>query len=132
MVDIGGPNLPKSVSSKLGTKLGKIYKKRKIKKIEPAIKKSLNALGELVNLIEENENKFEIQVKHKNKFCPIGGKYNPTKAEFFQESICIPFYIAFLNRLDPRSYYNIRVKSCVVSSNTNYCIFELFRKKREK
>jgi len=30
MIDVGGPNLPKTISSSLGAKLGKLYKGRGI------------------------------------------------------------------------------------------------------
>ncbi|TFF99596.1 MAG: hypothetical protein EU540_06470 [Promethearchaeota archaeon] len=132
MVDIGGKNLPKSVSTKLGAKLGKIYKKKRIKDFSSAVKKSFKVLGAKTKIVKLNENKYEIKVKHKHKFCPIGGKYSPEKAEFVQKTICVPFYIGFLNELNPEIKYNITVQKCIVNSHTNLCKFLLFPEKKDK
>ncbi|TFG25038.1 MAG: hypothetical protein EU532_12000, partial [Promethearchaeota archaeon] len=63
MVDIGGHNLPKAVSTKLGTKLGRIYKKKEIRTFKSAVKNSYKALGAKAKIIEVSKNKFKIYAK---------------------------------------------------------------------
>ena len=56
MIDVGGSNLPKAISSKSGAKLGKLYKNKGLPlKIE-------DALNEIENVLR-NEDKAEIPSK---------------------------------------------------------------------
>ena len=125
MIDIGGPNLPKTISTKLGSKLGKIYKERGIDNLESGLIKSFKVLKATPKIIKENNKTFKIIIKHKSGFCPIGGKYKPEKAESIQNSICLPFYLGFVNELNPKFKYSIIINECIVSSNKNYCRFTL-------
>ena len=88
MIDIGGNNLPKAISTKSGAKLGKMYKIRGFNMdIESALKQIYTALNGKPVIKQIDQNRYEISVKFPRKFCPIGGSYNPTRASTFQESI---------------------------------------------
>jgi len=56
MIDIGGFNLPKSISSSLGAKLGKILKTRSPMSLENSLKKLYNVLNAKtkINTIDDN------------------------------------------------------------------------------
>ena len=74
--DIGGKNLPRTVSTKLGIKLGKLYKKKiPTEKFETRLKKIYKVLNAKPKILNSNGNTLEVQVKHAKKFCPIGGDY---------------------------------------------------------
>lgn len=45
MIDIGGENLPKTISTKLGFKLGKIYKEQDISNLESGLLRSFKVLN---------------------------------------------------------------------------------------
>ena len=101
MIDIGGPNLPKAVSTRLGAKLGNLYKKRGISDIKSGLKKSYEILNGKTSIQEVDDNTIEVDIEYSREFCPIGGGFNKDKAKVIQESICYPYTIAFLNTIDP-------------------------------
>lgn len=126
MVQIGGSNLPKSISAHLGSNLAKIYKKMGKTDIVDGLKESYRALKGNAEINKINENTYEIVNKYNKKFCPIGGSYsNPKNAKTVQETICTPFTIGFLNELDPRFNYNGVVEECIVDSNKKTCRYTL-------
>jgi hypothetical protein len=134
MIDIGGKNLPKTISTHLGAKLAKIYKKKGIEDVKKAIKKSLKVLKGHPKIKERDEDTLEVTIKYKRNFCPIGGKpdpNNPEKAEKVQKSICIPYTYGFHNEFDSNFKYKYIPKECILSSGENICRYILERTKRE-
>ena len=127
MIDIGGPNLPKAVSTKLGSKLGKIYKNREINQVNNGIRKSFNVLGAKVKISEIDDDTYKVLAKYKHSFCPIGGKYKANKAEVTQKSLCIPYYLGFLNELDSERKHELESLNCIMKGNTKYCEFLIKR-----
>jgi len=116
MISIGGENLPKTISARLGAKLAKLYKEKGISSIDSGLKKSYTVLDATA------------QIK---KFCPIGGKYDPEKADLIQKSVCIPYTVGFLNEMDPQFKYKWDIHECILNTNTNYCRYTLYLEKRE-
>ncbi|MCK4282581.1 MAG: hypothetical protein KAX10_10720, partial [Candidatus Lokiarchaeota archaeon] len=45
MINLGGENLPRSISTRLGSKLAKIYKDREIESLEQALRELYEVLG---------------------------------------------------------------------------------------
>ncbi|TFG22812.1 MAG: hypothetical protein EU529_09405 [Promethearchaeota archaeon] len=126
MADIGGENLPKTVSTKLGTKLGRLYKQRNPDaKLEKNLKKIYTILGAKPNIRKLNDNTLEVTVKHRKKFCPIGGDFNVKRAEFVNNNICIPYTLGFLHELEPNMKFEADIQSCIVSKNTKICEYIL-------
>jgi len=126
MADIGGENLPKSVSTKLGTKLGKLYKERNPKAdLETNLKRIYKVLKAKPTVNKINENMWSVAIIHKKKFCPIGGCYRLERAEFFNKNICIPFTLGFLHELEPELKFEAEIKTCIVSNNTKTCNYIL-------
>jgi hypothetical protein len=126
MIDIGGSNLPKAISSKSGAKLGKIYKEHDlILNIETALKQIYNALNATPVIKQLNDGNYEVTVKFKKKFCPIGGSSNPSRASIFQESICIPYMRGFLNELFPDLIFGEDILNCVPRNNHRTCHYIL-------
>ena len=126
MIDVGGPNLPKAISSKSGAKLGKLYKERGWAiNIESALKQAYIALKAKPKITKINDNSYEIIIKHSKKFCPIGGSYNPSNVSLFQDNICIPFTKGFLNEIFPKMNFSSEIKSCILSSNHRVCHYIL-------
>ncbi|MFX1314585.1 MAG: hypothetical protein ACFE9T_01885 [Promethearchaeota archaeon] len=131
MIDVGGPNLPKSISSSLGAKLGKLYKERGIIGIENSLKKSYKVLNASPNIKKINGNTYEVTLKYKRKFCPIGGKHNPKRADLLQESLCRPYTSGFLNEIDPSYTYKGQVIECNLKSNKGMCSYILTLEKKK-
>ena len=132
MVDVMGENTPKAVSTRLGSKLAKIYKDRGlIDGLETPLKQMYTVLKANPVINKINENEYDISVKYSKKFCPIGGNYNPTNAEFFQNIICRPYTIGFLNEISPEFIYELEVKQCILNSNKRTCKYCL-RKQLKK
>jgi len=126
MIDIGGENLPKTISTKLGFKLGKIYKERGISDLKSGLLRSFKGLNCKPEITKKNQKEFEITIKYKERgFCQIGGIYNHGRAKLIQESVCIPFYIGFVTELCPKFNYSIRTSDCILSSKKNFCRFIL-------
>ena len=132
MIDIGGENLPKTISTKLGFKLGKIYKERGISNLESGLLRSFKVLNGKLEITKKNQKEFEINIKYKGRgFCQIGVISDHEKAKLIQESICIPFYIGFLNGLCPKFKYSIRISNCILISKKNFCRFTITLDKKE-
>jgi len=126
MIDIGGINLPKAISSKLGSKLGKLYKERGfILEIGTALKQIYIALNGKPVIKQLNENRYEVIVRYPKKFCPIGGAYSPSRAPIFQENICIPYTRGFLNELFPQFIFGEDFLNCIPLNNQRTCHYIL-------
>lgn len=133
MADIGGENLPKTVSTKLGTKLGRIYKQRKPNaNLETHLKKIYTILGAKPKIIKLDANTLEVTVKHRKKFCPIGGNYNLQRAKFVNKNICTPYTLGFLHQIDPNMKFEAEIKSCIMSHNTKVCNYILKMEPKNK
>lgn len=128
-MDIGGDNLAKSVSTKLGSKLGKLYKNRHPNaSLETHLKQIytvLDAKPKIKN-VNGNPNVLEVIVKHKKKFCPIGGDCkSKARAEFINNNVCIPYTLGFLNELEPKLKFKAEIKNCIAFNNTKFCHYIL-------
>ncbi len=133
MIDIGGNNLPKAISTKSGSKLGKLYKKRGLPlDIGFALKQIYTALNGKPVIKQLNDNNYEVFIKFTKKFCPIGGAHNLTRASIFQENICIPYMRGFLNELFPQFIYGEDILNCIPLNNQNICHYILKIKKKSK
>ena len=77
-----------------------------------------------------DENTYLIQLKHSKKFCPIGGKRNPTSAKTIQDSICFPYTRSFLTSLFPEFQFETEIKECIVDNSNSHCKYKLKVKKR--
>ena len=119
MVDLGGKDLPRAVSTALGAKLANIYKRKGITDLEAALYQIYKALATKVSIKKTNENTYDIILKHSKGFCPIGGKKNPNLAKTIQESICIPYTKSFLATLLPNYILESGIKECILEENRN-------------
>jgi hypothetical protein len=127
MIDIGGENLPKSISTSLGSRLGKMLKERGLSGVESSLKQIytvLNAKTKIKTLTDKPKT-LDITLKYSNKFCPIGGKYNPDKAGIIQNTICIPYTAAILNSFNPEFHYESEILECILNSNNRHCRYKL-------
>jgi len=127
MIDIGGPNLPKSISASLGAKLGKLLKQRGISNLEGSLKKIYNVLNAKTTVKHIDENTLDISLRYRSHFCPLGGKHNPERAELIQNSLCVPYTVAILNSLHPEFKYNADIKECILSSHHKVCRYVLVK-----
>lgn len=119
MIDLGGKDLPRAVSTALGAKLANIYKRKGITDLEAALYQIYKALATKVSIKKTNENTYDIILKHSKGFCPIGGKKNPNLAKTIQESICIPYTKSFLATLLPNYILESGIKECILEENRN-------------
>ncbi len=131
MIDVGGPNLPKTISSSLGAKLGKLYKGRGIVGIEKSLMQSYKVLNTAPNIQKINDNTYKVILKYKKKFCPIGGKHYPDRADLMQESLCKPYTSGFLNEIDPSFKYTGKILECNLKSNNGTCSYLLTLEEKE-
>jgi len=132
MINVGGENLPKTISSTLGAKLGKIYKSKGIKGFVDGLKQCYKVLGSKANIVKISDNKYEVSLKYSRKFCPVGGTYAPDMAELVQDSICRPYTISLLNQLDNRFRYRADLHECILKAKTTFCRYTLYIEEKEK
>jgi hypothetical protein len=132
MIEIGGENLPKTISSGLGADLAKIYKKKGLISIEDGLKEIYSVLGAKIEIKQINPNQLEITIKHHDTFCPIGGKYDPNKSELFQNSICIPYTVGFLNEMNSKYKYSWDIHECILNTGNNCCRYSLYLENRDQ
>ena len=125
MIDVGGENLPKSISVSLGAKLGNILKERGTSNLEENLQKIYSVLNAKTKIKSIDNNTREITLKYRSNFCPLGGKHNPERADLIQKSICIPYTKAMLNSLDPDTKYKIESMDCILKSNNKNCQYIL-------
>jgi len=126
MIDIGGSNLPKAISTKSGSKLGKLYKERGLAlDLSLALKQIYSALNGKPLIKQLNDEIYEVIVRYSKKFCPIGGGYNPSRALIFQENICIPYTRGFLNELFPQFSFDSEILNCIPLHNQRACHYIL-------
>lgn len=126
MIDIGGTNLPKAISVKSGSKLGKIYKERgSVVDLEAVLKGFYSALKGKPTIKKIDDNNYEVIVKYSKKFCPIGGPHNPSRGNVFQENICVPYTKGFLSELFPQISTESEFINCIPINNGRTCHFIL-------
>jgi hypothetical protein len=126
MIDVGGSNLPKAISSKSGAKLGKLYKNRGLPlKIESALKQIYTVLNAKPIIRTLNDKTFDVIIKYPKRFCPIGGANNSSRAALFQENICIPYTRGFLNELFPEYKFEADIINCIPLNNHRTCHYIL-------
>lgn len=125
MIDIGGENLPKSISTSLGAKLGKILKSRGIAEVQSGLKKIYNVLNAKTTIKSLDDNNLDVSLKYSKKFCPIGGKHNSERAKLIQETICIPYTTAILTSLNSDYTYKLEINECILKSNNKQCKYRL-------
>lgn len=125
MIDIGGENLPKSISASLGAKLGKILKERESLNLEERLIKIYSALNAKTKITSIDKNTREVIIKYRSNFCPIGGKYNPDRSDIIRNSICKPYTRAILQSLDPDRKYKTEIVDCILKSNRKNCQYLL-------
>ena len=132
MIDIGGNNLPKAISTKSGSKLGKLYKERGLSlDIGIALKQIYSVLKVKPVIKQLNENTYEVILKYAKKFCPIGGSNNPTRASMFQENICIPYTRGFLNEVFSQFTFEADIINCIPLNNQRTCHYILKIKNKQ-
>ncbi|MFX1281454.1 MAG: hypothetical protein ACFFA3_19050 [Promethearchaeota archaeon] len=125
MIDVGGNNLPKAISSKSGAKLGKVYKKKDLPlNIESALNQIYRVLSAKPKVIKINDHTYEVIIRYPKKFCPIGGSEN-SNATLFQENICIPYTRGFLNELFPEFKFESDILNCIPLNNHRTCHYIL-------
>jgi hypothetical protein len=129
MIEVGGENLPRAVSTKLGAKLAALYKEKGINDLKTALETAYKALGASTSIKKIDENTYLIKLKHSKKFCPIGGKSNPKNAKTIQDSICFPYTRSFLTSLFPEFQFEAKVKECIVDNSYSHCKYQLKIKK---
>ncbi len=133
MIDVGGPNLPKSISISLGAKLGKLLRERGVSGIENSLRKIYNVLKSKVKIVENDDNTFDISLRYSKQFCPIGGKFNLERVTTIQDTICIPYTTSILNSLHPDLKFFPEIKECILNSNEKTCNYKLrIEDKKEK
>ncbi|MHA1986518.1 MAG: hypothetical protein ACW98D_07765 [Promethearchaeota archaeon] len=126
MIDVGGSNLPKAISSKSGAKLGKVYKEKRLaSKIEDALKQIYIALKAKPIVKKLNDNQYEVIVKYSKGFCSIGGSDHSSQSHIFQESICIPYTKGFLNELFPQYKFEADIINCIPLNGHKTCHYML-------
>jgi len=126
MIDIGGNNLPKAISTKSGSKLGKLYKERGlVLDIDIALRQIYSVLKAKPLIKKLNDDTYEVIIKYSKKFCSIGGSYNPSRAPIFQENICIPYTRGFLNELFPQFTFESEILNCILFDNQHTCHYLL-------
>ena len=133
MIDIGGNNLPKAISVKSGSKLGKFYKERESSSdLEVVLKQFYTAFNGKPTTKKIDDNTYDVSVKFSKKFCPIGGIHNPSRGSVFQENICIPYMKGFLSEIFPQLTTESDFLNCIPLNNRRTCHYMLKVKEIKK
>ena len=131
MMEIGGENLPRTIATKLGSKLAQIYKARGLADgFELPLRQMYIVLKAHPTITKLDDNTYKISVKHNRKFCPIGGNYNPDNVSIFQKSICIPYTMGFLNEISSDFKYEADIEECILASKKRICQYCLKLKEK--
>ncbi|MHA2038204.1 MAG: hypothetical protein ACW98X_17340 [Promethearchaeota archaeon] len=126
MIDVGGNNLPKAISVKSGSKLGKFYKQRQSSSdMEIVLKQFYAGLKGKPTIKKLNDSTYDVNVKYSKKFCPIGGMHNPSRGSVFQENICIPYMKGFLSEIFPQMTTDSEFLNCIPLNNQKTCHYIL-------
>jgi len=125
MIDVGGPNLPKSISISLGAKLGKLLRERGVSGVENSLRKIYKVLKAKLKIVTNKDNTLDISLRYSKRFCPIGGKINPERAKVIQDTICIPYTSSIMNSLHPELKFFPEIKECILQTNEKTCNYEL-------
>jgi hypothetical protein len=131
MIDVGGPNLPKSISVSLGAKLGKLLRERGVIGVENSLRKIYKVLKAKTKIVANDDNTLEIYLRYSKRFCPIGGKINPERANIIQNTICVPYTSSILNSLYPELKFFPEIKECILNSNNKTCHYKLRMEKKK-
>jgi hypothetical protein len=95
------------------------------------LKRIYNVLNAKTSIKSIDDNTLEISLKYSNRFCPIGGKYNPDKSDLIQNTICIPYTAAILNSTHPEFKYAAEIRECILNSNNRHCKYILQKEPKE-
>jgi len=126
MIDVGGTNLPKAISVKSGSKLGKLYKEREsLSSLEVVLKQFYTAFNGKPTIKKIDDNTYDVNVKFSKKFCPIGGIYNPSRGSVFQENICIPYMKGLISEIFPQLTIELDFLNCIPLDNQRTCYYIL-------
>jgi hypothetical protein len=69
MIDVGGTNLPKAISVKSGSKLGKLYKEREsLSGLEVVLKQFYTAFNGKPTIKKIDDNTYDVNVKFSKKY----------------------------------------------------------------
>ena len=132
MIDVGGENLPKAISVQLGANLGKMYQKKDILSFEKGLKKMYKVLKGKPRILKIDDNTFDITIKYKGNFCPIGGSWNSKIAKLFQDSVCIPYTQGFLTSYNASKTYKTEIKKCILFNGNSFCKWMLHLEKKQQ
>jgi len=133
MIDVGGENLPKAISVKSGSKLGRFYKGRGTSlDMEIILKLFYSGLKGKPTIKKLDDNTYDVSVKYSKKFCPIGGIHNPSRGSVFQENICIPYMRGFLSEMFPLLTTESDFLNCIPLNNQRTCHYILKTKEMKK
>ncbi|KKK42164.1 hypothetical protein LCGC14_0620750 [marine sediment metagenome] len=125
MIDVGGPNLPKSISASLGAKLGKILKNHEVTGVKNSLKMISDGLKAKTKIKSLDDEEFEVLLSYKSNFCPLGGEFNPDRSKIIQTTICVPYITAILNTLHSDLKFTAKILDCILNSNEKICRYKL-------
>ena len=125
MIEIGGENLPKSISTSLGSKIGKLLKDRGTTGVENSLKMINDVFKAKTTIKPLDDGIFEVLLSYKSNFCPLGGEFNPNRSETIQNAICVPYITAILNTLHSDLKFTAKVIDCIMNSNEKICKYKL-------
>ncbi|MHA1369336.1 MAG: hypothetical protein ACTSWN_15260 [Promethearchaeota archaeon] len=120
MIAIGGVNLPKSISSRLGWNLGDLYRKKGKDDVIKALKSMFVGMGGEPTLVDSDDERFTMDVEYPTTFCPIGGA-NPKRYNLFSESICKPYTSGFVSAYYPDMRIKVEIERCILKDDKNKC-----------
>lgn len=125
MVEMGGINLPRTISTMLGRNLGKIYKERGVTDQKVALTSMFKAMGGKKVSFEDIENGYIITTEFPTDFCSIGGGLKPKRYNMFVESICFPYAKGFLSQFNPNATISVDCEACVLRDPDNKCVMQV-------
>jgi len=125
MIEVGGVNLPKSISTGLGSKIGKLLKDRGTTGVENSLKMINDVFKAKTTIKPLDDGIFEVSLNYKSNFCPLGGELNPNRSEIIQNSICVPYITAILDTLHSDLKFSAKVIDCIMNSSEKICRYKL-------
>nr|MDO8118752.1 hypothetical protein [Candidatus Sigynarchaeota archaeon] len=120
MIDIGGMNFPRIVSTKLGRNLGDIYKNRNVCESD-ALKEMFKAMGGVTTDVKDVPGGIEVTTQFPRDFCSIGGGLKPRRHSLIFEGICSPYATGFLSAFRPGKSIKVTCLNCITKDQGNTC-----------
>ncbi len=124
MAEVGGVNLPKTISASLGANLGRRYALQGIPAWKDALPRMVEAMGGVLDVVEQG-GEISLKIRYDCGYCPIGGIQSPAHFDSVTEGVCRPYLAGFLRSLKDNPGNLPAIQRCIVRDGGGTCEFRV-------